>query len=243
MFADLFPLYFMLAFSVAMLTLGTWRERVHLRRLREQGPDYRMRIYRDFLVTIWPAALLGIAVWLASGRDLAAIGFSLGEGLGAGIAWGAALGGASYNFYLARGVRVSQEMRDAIAAQLMRGGALELLDPADARQANRFQAVAVTAGITEEILFRGLLIGSLALVMPIWAAGVIGLAIFILAHAYQGARGMLSIVPISTILTLMFVLSDSIMPGIILHIAVDMAAGVMLWNTTRERAALAANPA
>ena len=51
--------------------------------------------------------------------------------------------------------------------------------------------------------------------------------IFILGHAYQGAAGMLRIVPVSVGLTLIFLLSGSLWPGIILHALADLAGGAV----------------
>jgi membrane protease YdiL (CAAX protease family) len=100
-----------------------------------------------------------------------------------------------------------------------------------------FQTMAVTAGITEEVIFRGFLIGVLALWMPLWVAGLAALAVFVGAHVYQGLSGMLRILPVSTVLTILFLASGSLFPGILLHAAVDLAGGAILWEVRDRRSA------
>ena len=87
--------------------------------------------------------------------------------------------------------------------------------------------VALTAGITEEIIFRGFLIGVLSLVMPLPAAAAIAVAVFVVGHAYQGMAGMLRILPISIGLTVILLLSGSLWPCIILHALTDLVGGAV----------------
>ena len=53
--------------------------------------------------------------------------------------------------------------------------------------------------------------------------------VFILAHLYQGVQGLVRSLPVTVIMTLTYVLSGSLWPGIIVHVAVDVMAGVIAW--------------
>jgi hypothetical protein len=90
--------------------------------------------------------------------------------------------------------------------------------------------MAVTAGITEEVVFRGFLIGTLALWMPAWAAAAASVVLFVGAHVYQGVSGMKRILPISVALTTVFLLTGSLLPVMALHALVDVAGGAMMWR-------------
>ena len=52
----------------------------------------------------------------------------------------------------------------------------------------RFYGLSITAGIVEEVLWRGFLIWYLSQFMPVWGAALISTIGFGLAHAYQGLR-------------------------------------------------------
>ena len=56
-------------------------------------------------------------------------------------------------------------------------------------------ALAVTAGVCEEIVFRGLLIavGVHVLGLPLPVAAGLALALFAIGHLYQGPRGMIAV--------------------------------------------------
>ena len=59
--------------------------------------------------------------------------------------------------------------------------------PKNEAEYSRFNLVSITAGITEEIIFRGYIIWALALVMPLWAAAVLSLVSFRCVTRLSGA--------------------------------------------------------
>jgi len=93
-----------------------------------------------------------------------------------------------------------------------------------------FDLMGVTAGITEEIIFRAYLIWALSLLMPVWAAALCALVVFTLLHIYQGAKQLPAIFLLGGTMTLVFLLSGSIWPAIALHVFVDLINNSTIWK-------------
>jgi len=92
-----------------------------------------------------------------------------------------------------------------------------------------YVGVCVTAGICEELIFRGFLIaglraatGSLAMAVVL-AAGAFGVA-----HAHQDAAGAGRAALLALVLSVPLLLTGSLYPGIAAHVIVDLAGGFWL---------------
>jgi membrane protease YdiL (CAAX protease family) len=92
-----------------------------------------------------------------------------------------------------------------------------------------FALVCVTSGICEELLYRGWLINLLRVMTgSVWIAIAVGVAVFGVAHAYQGAKGMLRASFIGLQLAALFVYVDSLIPGQVLHAGANLVTGLLL---------------
>ena len=84
-----------------------------------------------------------------------------------------------------RAIRRSSEAGVQVRQAL---GTAEPILPHTTAERPEFLALSVTAGIREEILYRGFLIWYLASWLPLWAAATGSAAVFGWAHAYLGPR-------------------------------------------------------
>jgi membrane protease YdiL (CAAX protease family) len=91
-----------------------------------------------------------------------------------------------------------------------------------------FSGLSVTAGICEELVFRGFLLHVLAGPFGTLGAVVASSAVFGLAHAYQKASGSARAGLLGALLALPVVLTGSLWPSMIAHTAIDIASGVFL---------------
>jgi membrane protease YdiL (CAAX protease family) len=85
--------------------------------------------------------------------------------------------------------------------------------------------LSLTAGLCEEILYRGFLIHFLhagVFVLPIAAALIVSSLLFGLGHVYQGPKGALNATIAGFAFGLLFLLSGSLVPCIVLHALVDL---------------------
>jgi membrane protease YdiL (CAAX protease family) len=117
-------------------------------------------------------------------------------------------------------------LRSAYASAFRRHAAsFPGLLPNTAAERFGFAALSLTAGVCEEALFRGFLIRFLhegAPALPLALALAVAAIPFALGHIYQGVSGVIKTGLAGLIFGLLFLLSGSLIPGIILHALVDL---------------------
>jgi membrane protease YdiL (CAAX protease family) len=153
------------------------------------------------------ATQLGLAIHGRSRIFLASI---VGAGTIATLQW----------LNLRRAGRLPIEARgslQAIAERILPQSSVELLP---------YLALAITAGLCEEFLYRGFAMAVLLhLGLQTWVAVLISSVLFGLAHSYQGRGGIVMTLLIGLILGASRIAYDSLVPAIFWHSAVDIVAG------------------
>ena len=110
----------------------------------------------------------------------------------------------------------------AVTGQL---GDVAFFMPRTRRELGWFRAVAVNAGITEELIFRGFLLWYLEpYVGPAWAA-VLAVVIFTLGPAYQGVANVPPLLGASAIFVGLYLWSGSLLLPIVVHALADIIQG------------------
>lgn len=105
-------------------------------------------------------------------------------------------------------------------------GRLRHIAPAFGTELTVFMFVCLTAGVCEELLYRGWLINVFGVAAgSVWLGVAFSTAAFGIGHAYQGVKGMLRAAFVGLQLALLFVLVRSLIPGQALHAAADLIAG------------------
>jgi hypothetical protein len=104
-------------------------------------------------------------------------------------------------------------------------GKLRFMAPRDHREQGYFLQVSITAGICEEILYRGLLMNVLARAVGHWPALVLVAVIFGLGHLYQGRDGLLKTGAVGLAFGFLAWASGSLYVVMILHAVLDLASG------------------
>lgn len=113
------------------------------------------------------------------------------------------------------------------AALLATVGRLRRLMPACGVEVVAFAVVCLTAGVCEELLYRGWLVNILLVASgSTWVAVMVGAIVFGIGHAYQGVKGILRTAFVGLQLAILFVVLGSLVPGQVLHVGVDLLAGV-----------------
>ena len=102
---------------------------------------------------------------------------------------------------------------------------VQRLLPHSSREFQGFVPLAITAGVCEELLFRGFLLWYLAHLMPPPAAWVVQSVVFGLGHAYQGARGVLMTGIAGACFSGVVFVSGSLAPAMLIHALMDLHAG------------------
>ncbi|MFG1993326.1 type II CAAX prenyl endopeptidase Rce1 family protein [Actinoplanes sp. NPDC048988] len=194
-------------------------------------PDGRIWFYRRFLFGGWTLAVFALLPVVDSPvLTLADLGLTWsGGGVAASLpSFGPALAWALTAFLLAVVVITGNRLRRHAQA----GGTVPTRDkaapmfPRTPRERGLAAAVAVTAGITEEIVFRGLLTaaGVILFDLPLVVACALSIALFAATHLYQGAQGVVGVAALAVAFTGLTVLSGTLLPAIALHVVVDLIA-------------------
>lgn len=197
-------------------------------------PRVRMWLYRQIIALQWSLAALVILLWAVFRRPWSAVGLKLD------VSWGliGVLAGLLIVTVLAalqqRGVSDPDE---AYARVRQRVRHIERMLPHDERELRWFSAVAVTAGICEELLYRGYLIWYLQHWLPLTFAVALAAIIFGVGHFYQGARGMLLTGVVGAFLAAVYLITGSLYASIVIHALMDLYSGRMTFRAYRHSAA------
>jgi len=186
-------------------------------------PNIRTKSYNLSLLELWGLTIAILLVWGIAERSFEALGFQYVPSLAMLVVWGVALFGLGYSAWQLYGVHTNQETRQNIAKQLRDVGEMtQLLMPKTNREYWHSMLLAVTAGITEEVIFRGYLIWALGLFVPIWAASILSVCVFVFLHLYQKTAGLIQVTAFAVVATIMYIACGSLWPVIILHIGIDV---------------------
>jgi membrane protease YdiL (CAAX protease family) len=162
-------------------------------------------------------AWLLLSMWREN-TDLAGLGFRRIRAID--FAWGIA-------FLLAANLVLSGLVWILGQIGMPMSGEIALLVPQDTAGRIVWVLVSLTAGITEETMFRGYLMTRLRLVfkLPNWVLPTIISAVaFGACHAYQGLPGLIVISVYGAMFSLLFIRTGSLWPCIIAHFFQDFSA-------------------
>ncbi len=191
----------------------------------------RLKAYKLTMIVEWGLALAMVGVWLSAGRPLPSLGLGFDPSwrLGAGFLAAAILVGLAW--WQNRFILADAERRDGAREEL---AAMADLLPRTRRERAGFTATSVTAGICEELLYRGFLLQYLLPGFGIWASVGLTSLVFGLGHVYQGVGGVLKTGLFGVVMAGLVVLSGSIWPAVALHAAIDLVSGELGWRLLAE---------
>ena len=94
-----------------------------------------------------------------------------------------------------------------------------------------YAALACTAGVSEEFLYRGFVFMAFVRMVvnfgpPSAAAAILSSAWFSLAHLYQGRRGIITTFVVGMIFAVVRIWTGSLIPAISAHIGIDLVIGI-----------------
>jgi membrane protease YdiL (CAAX protease family) len=198
---------------------------------RNGNAGARTRVYSITMAWLWLATIFLAGRWWLLARPWTALWLLPPRNWPLLAGTLAVLAGAALWRSQARSLaRLSAAKR---AALLERSGHLLALAPHTTGEYRWFVGLSVTAGICEELLYRGFLVWALQHWVGLgWAAAVSVMA-FGAAHAYQGkdvVRPTLG----GVVLQGIALLTQSILPGILVHTMLDMMSGTSGYLLLRE---------
>lgn len=223
-------------FVILAVVLGP-RAYLAFRRLRTSGPGEqaarRTHAYRMAMLSQWTLSAALLANWAVNARTWVSLGVV--PALTPGVV------GVGAGLVIVIGLMMIQNRRPEGRERAMdrareRVRALAFMMPHSARELRLFTALAITAGICEELLFRGFMMWYLAHWTGEMQAALLSSLVFGLGHAYQGPRGILLTGAIGVFMAGIYLLSGSLYLPMLIHAAVDITAGRTGYAVMREEA-------
>ena len=208
-----------------------WRGAVRIKRLMNK-PDLtaadRLSLYGSTILSQW--LMVAVVVWRCVARavdpgELGLVGVNSSR-----IVWSTvALTGllcANQVMGLRKIASLPEGKRGALFAITQK------IMPTDLTESLLFAALACTAGLSEEFVYRGFVFMAFERMTvnyspPAALASFLSSALFSMAHLYQGRRGFITTFVVGMIFALVRVWTGSLIPVIVAHIAIDLVAGIL----------------
>ena len=198
----------------------------------------RLGIYGRSVISQWLLVACIAMLWWTRGRTPSALGLDIpltmrGE---AGLVVAAGLAVAVLAYWTYALAKLDTAGRQRFLAWLERSK----MAPRSGAEALAFVPVAITAGIGEELLYRGFIFWFLVPALGLPATVVASAAVFGLAHSYQGWRGILSTAGTGLFLGLFYAVSGTLWWIMGLHAVIDLqycVVGLFVarWNRGARR--------
>jgi uncharacterized protein len=219
------PWDFWLIFLILAIVIP-WRGRVRLQHLLARpvaDTKERLVLYGSTIVFQWIVA--GLVAWRAFARGLTANDLGVSRPVAAELLlWtvaGAALLGGFQWLNLRRLGRMKGSVPDFMRRLAQR------VFPRTLVEFGPYAALAVTAGVCEEFLYRGFTMAALSRAgVSLWAVVLISSVLFGLAHTYQGRSGVAGTTLMGLLFGVVREVLQSLGPAMVWHAVVDLVAGI-----------------
>lgn len=200
----------------------------YLQRIAAGDLADRVSLYLGSMLLQSAALLVLLVTWAILDRPRQDLGILLPERQGLLI--GAVIivlstGLLVYALIIAR--RLNANSRQAQIGSL--GDLVHFLPQTD-KELRAAYLLSVTAGVVEEIVYRGFVLWCLFLYFPDWLALVISSVAFGLAHSYQGVAGVFKTGGLGLVLAMIYVGTGTIWIPVIIHALID----ILQMATARE---------
>lgn len=151
------------------------------------------------------------------------------------VAWGVLAGWTALGTLVAL-VFMAVFRAASVRAGLVDSRLLRELLPRTPRERRLFGWLSLSAGVGEEVAYRGYGLTLLATVIGPWPAAFVTSGVFGVMHAYQGVLGVLRTGLLGLWLAAIFLLSGSLWPAVVAHTLLDLIAGLWLGERLIARA-------
>ena len=201
-----------------------------LRHSDEDPHRARQRLWSGWMIILWTLVVTGLGLWVSEQRSWESLRLTIPHGWRLWVAIGLVV---AFAVIQARPILRLAGNKDQVRVK-MGAPNLERLLPHTGTELHLWIGASLSAAVGEEFVFRGYLIWAFQPLLGLWGAAGLSVVAFALAHAYQGARGML-ITGIGAILFVGVVLVlDSLWPAIVLHAILDVGHGLLGWLALRQ---------
>ena len=224
--------------AVAVPLYSLWERRKNKDLHPDSDPDLLPTSYWRTIIMLWAMVAMVLGIWVLEGRGFETLGLTAAQtdfGIWVWLAVGLMATLLVFQSYKAG---TDEKVASTLMASLENEEGVNDVMPRRENEYRLFNWVSITAGITEEILYRGFLIWFFAAWMPIWAAAAASIVVFTLAHLYQNSvTALTKVAGMAVVLTAVYLVSGSLWPAILLHAVVDLTSNAMFWRARNFAAA------
>lgn len=228
-------------FVLVLLLLGLivpWRGARRMRLLRakpELTSSDRLKLYGSTIVLQWLIVAVIAVLCARRSVDPAELGLSIASPMR--ITWlTVALTGVlcvNQVFGLRKITQLPEGKRGSLFA------ISEKIMPQTGRERLLYAALACTAGLSEEFIYRGFVFMAFVRMTvnylpPNGIAAVLSSAWFAVAHVYQGRRGVITTFVVGLIFAFTRIWTGSLIPAIAAHIGMDLTIGIYASQLLRK---------
>ena len=226
LFDHLLVILIIIVFPLYEYFIGVDRMKMKVAR---DSPGARLRIYWEIIILEWLVVAVLITSWIVAKRTASDLGLSAPGVAGFWNGAGLMTLGLPLMLLMQRARVNTPERRDNMLKVL--NDAVHMI-PRNRREMTHWGFLSLTAGICEEIIYRGFLIWYALQFLPEGGLGttlavVLPALFFGIGHLYQGPRGMIQVFFSGIVLGGVYVLTGSLWIPMITHIAIDIAGGLM----------------
>jgi uncharacterized protein len=228
-------------FILILVALGVvipWRGVARMKRLLSK-PDLttadRLSLYGSTILFQWLIAAIVALRTMARGVSPEELGLAAGDPWRVALTSIALTGLLCVNQVIGlRGItRMPEGKRGSLFA------ITEKIMPRTTTETFAYAALACTAGLSEEFLYRGFVFMAFTRMIvnygpPNAAAAILSSAWFSMAHLYQGRRGIITTFVVGMIFALARIWTGSLIPSVAAHIGIDLVAGICVSRFLRR---------
>lgn len=210
-------------FVLALIAIDAGWTPGYVRKIRQRiatgDADARTSMYRVTIIYGWVTCAIAIGLLLPTALP-AVLGMpDIDLEAHGGAIIGAAIGLAISTAFAIRASRKQPRQPQRVV------GDIDVLIPRTKRERGWFAATAVTASLTEEIVYRVVPILALTTLLPEvspWWFVAATSVLFGVSHAYQGLAGMIATSFLGAVFGAILVSTGSVLPAMVLHVLVDL---------------------
>jgi CAAX protease family protein len=214
-------LIFLIAIALPIYAFATWNQYKH--QISRGKPNARKNAYLETLVIEWALFLSVIILWSAGNRSYADLGLRTGWNLRFSIALLITVAICAFLILQWFQVRKSiGRIPDSLKNQV---DPISEVIPQTYVERKLFVLVSLTAGICEEVLYRGFLIWYIDAFAGLTVAALVSIVISGLGHSYQGVKSMFKTMIMGAVLVALYLISSSLICSMILHAITNITGG------------------
>ena len=202
------------------------------RQLARRTPEERRLVPRYWRIVLrgWLIVALTLAVWHVLGRPLSELGLT--PRLGTWDYAGFAAVVAAFAVLAVQLLRLKSLSPERLKKAMKSIHGIKIT-PDTRGELALFMLVSLTAGVWEELLYRGFLIWFLAPLVSLSGAVILSSLVFGLGHVYQGLRGVFVTASIGLALAGLYVLSGTLWWLMAAHALIDIYGGFVTFRVKR----------